>query len=113
MAKQPKGPRPKHVPQRTCVACRRTDAKRGLVRIVRLPDARVAIDPTGKKAGRGAYICADRACWETALKRHALPRALKIERLHPDDVEALVVYAATLPSGDAGAGSESQAVLSP
>ena len=100
MAKQAKGPRAKHVPQRTCVACRRTDAKRGLVRVVRLPEGRVAVDPTGKQAGRGAYVCAEQACWEAALKRHALERALKIERLHPDDEQTLLAYAATLPPGE-------------
>ena len=83
--KQAKGPRPKHVPQRMCIACRRTDAKRGLMRLVRDPEGRVAVDSTGKRAGRGAYICHDPACWEQALKRHALQRALRIDALRPED----------------------------
>ncbi len=83
--KQAKGPRPKHVPQRMCIACRRTDAKRGLMRLVRDPEGRVAVDSTGKRAGRGAYICHDPACWEQALKRHALQRALRIDTLRPED----------------------------
>ncbi len=112
MPKQSQGQRPRHVPQRTCVACRRTDAKRGLVRIVRLPEGRVAVDPTGKHAGRGAYLCADQMCWETALKRRALERALKIEQLDPNDREALLTHAATLPRGDATADNE-QAVSTP
>jgi predicted RNA-binding protein YlxR (DUF448 family) len=99
MPKQ-KGPRPKHVPQRTCIACRKTENKRGLIRLVRLQDERVAIDPTGKRSGRGAYLCSDRACWETALKRKAVERALKIEQLHPDDQTALRDYAGSLPPPD-------------
>ncbi|MFO7166914.1 MAG: YlxR family protein [Chloroflexota bacterium] len=88
-SKKQKGPRPKHIPQRTCIACRRTDAKRGLIRIVRDSEGRVAIDPTGKRSGRGAYLCHDPACWEQALKRHALERSLRIESLHPEDRAAL------------------------
>jgi len=80
-----KGPRAKHVPQRTCIACRRTDAKRGLIRLVRDADGHVTIDPTGKRAGRGAYLCHDPACWEQALKRRGLERALRVEVLLPED----------------------------
>lgn len=97
-AKKKKGPRQKHVPQRTCVACRHTDAKRTLIRLVRDADARVHIDPTGKRNGRGAYLCNDPACWDQALRRHALERALRVSALHPDDLAALEAYARTLPS---------------
>lgn len=74
-----KGPRPKHIPQRTCVVCRETSAKRELVRIVRTPDGRLEIDPTGKKNGRGAYLCTRFACWERAAASTALDRALHVE----------------------------------
>jgi predicted RNA-binding protein YlxR (DUF448 family) len=87
--KAAKGPRPKHIPQRTCIACRRIDAKRGLMRLVRDAEGHVALDPTGKRAGRGAYICHDPACWEQALKRRGLERALRIETLLPDDQAVL------------------------
>ena len=87
--KKTAGPRPKHVPVRTCIACRRSDAKRGLLRLVRDADGRVSADPTGKRAGRGAYLCHDSACWEQALKRHGLERALRIESLQPEDRAAL------------------------
>lgn len=97
--KQPKAPRPKHVPQRTCIACRKVDAKRGLRRLVRVDVQRVVVDPTGKRAGRGAYLCAERNCWEVALKRAAIERALKISTLDPEDRQALAAYAATLPVG--------------
>jgi hypothetical protein len=76
------------------------DAKRGLTRLVRLPEDHVAIDPTGKRAGRGAYLCAERGCWETALKRKAIERALKIEQIDPADRQALAMYSQSLPYGD-------------
>lgn len=100
MAEAGKGqaPRVKHVPQRTCVACRRGDAKRGLIRVVRDADRRVAVDPTGRRNGRGAYLCHDPACWEAALKRRALERALRLESLDPEDRAALLSFAQTLPT---------------
>ena len=61
--------RRKHIPQRTCVACRRQYDKRRLTRIVRTPDSGVVIDPTGKRSGRGAYLCDQSACWEKAIRR--------------------------------------------
>jgi hypothetical protein len=68
----------KHVPQRTCVGCRAVNAKRQLVRVVRSPAGQVEVDPTGKAAGRGAYLHARRACWEQALDRKTLDQALKL-----------------------------------
>ena len=91
-----KGPRPKHVPQRTCIACRQSDAKRQLVRLVRTAERRVEVDPTGKRPGRGAYLCPLRPCWTQALKRQAVARALNVELL-PEDRAALEAYAGTLP----------------
>src|SRR5262245_63809465 len=72
-----KGPRPKHVPQRMCISCRERSAKRALVRIVRTPEGTVEIDPTGKRNGRGAYLCDDPACWARVLKSGLLAQALK------------------------------------
>lgn len=97
---KPKQPlRPKHVPQRTCVACRQTEAKRGLVRIVRTAEGRVLVDERGKANGRGAYLCRDRACWETALKRGAIERGLKV-KINAEDRQQLSQYAASLPLAD-------------
>jgi predicted RNA-binding protein YlxR (DUF448 family) len=62
--------RQKHVPQRTCIVCRQQFDKRRLTRVVRTPDSGVLIDPTGKRNGRGAYLCDQSACWEKAV-RHA------------------------------------------
>ena len=83
-----KGPRPKHVPQRMCVACREHDAKRGLTRVVRTPEGSVELDPTGKRNGRGAYLCGRRECWERALRTNALARALNVPI--DDDTAALL-----------------------
>ncbi len=93
MARGGRTPRPRHVPQRTCVACRGGSAKRELVRIVRAVDGSVVIDPTGKKSGRGAYLCRDRSCWEAGLKRSVLPRALKVEAIPASDMDALKSFA--------------------
>ena len=65
-------------PQRTCVVCRSTTAKRALHRIVRSPTGSVSYDPTGKAPGRGAYLCGQPACLQTALRRHSIQRALKV-----------------------------------
>jgi predicted RNA-binding protein YlxR (DUF448 family) len=65
------------VPQRSCVACRRARPKRELVRLVRTGRGDVEVDITAKKAGRGAYLCRDRACWEKALKGTGLEKALR------------------------------------
>jgi predicted RNA-binding protein YlxR (DUF448 family) len=69
--------KPKHIPIRTCVACRTTDAKRGLLRVVRQADGSVAYDPKGKMPGRGAYVCAQPACIAMARKQKKLERSLK------------------------------------
>jgi predicted RNA-binding protein YlxR (DUF448 family) len=69
--------RRRHIPQRTCVGCRETQAKRGLIRVVRGPDG-IEIDPSGKAPGRGAYVHEQRSCWEKALAG-SLARALRTE----------------------------------
>jgi predicted RNA-binding protein YlxR (DUF448 family) len=91
--------RPRHVPQRTCVACRTTEAKRGLVRVVRTATGAVEVDETGKKPGRGAYLCRTRECWDKALKGKVLEYALKTA-ITAEDKTALQAYAATLEAQD-------------
>ncbi len=90
--------RVKHVPQRTCVGCRQTLAKRALIRIVRTPEG-LRVDPTGKIPGRGAYLHDHRDCWSSGLKG-ALAHALKVE-LTDQDRETLHAYMATLPDEEA------------
>lgn len=72
---------------RRCVGCGEENAKKGLIRIVRSPEGSVALDTTGKAAGRGAYICADVECVRLAKKRNALSRALK--QKVPDEIYSL------------------------
>ena len=97
-AHQPPG-RPRHVPLRTCVGCRTTAAKRGFVRVVRRPDGRVVVDPTGKANGRGAYVCASPSCWEVALKRGRLAQSLRVT-IADDDRRALAEYGGSLQPDD-------------
>jgi uncharacterized protein len=95
-AAQPKGPRPKHVPQRTCVVCRSERGKRELVRIVRTRDGGVRVDLTGKVAGRGAYLCKARPCWQGPGLAHKLNAALRTV-MTAEDLAALRAYAEALP----------------
>jgi predicted RNA-binding protein YlxR (DUF448 family) len=83
----------KHVPQRTCIACRKTGVKRELVRLVNIPGVQVEVDLTGKKSGRGAYLCPSRSCWENALKTGRLAQALRTD-INPDNKARLLVSAA-------------------
>lgn len=69
--------RPRKVPLRKCVACQQMMPKKELIRIVRTPDGAILIDLTGKKAGRGAYLCGKVSCFKLAKKSKALDRALK------------------------------------
>ena len=70
--------RQKAAPRRTCVVCRSTTAKRTLHRIVRSPAGTVTYDPTGKAAGRGAYLCGQPDCLDLAVRRRSIQRALKV-----------------------------------
>ncbi len=88
--------RQKHVPRRTCIACRQSRGKRELVRVVRTPEAGIQIDPSGKMAGRGAYLCRARTCWSQALRGRSLDAALKTT-VSAEERAALEAYAATLP----------------
>lgn len=69
--------RRKHIPQRTCVACRKKTDKRQLTRIVQTLEGGLIIDPSGKLNGRGAYLCNDRKCWEMAINTPLLDKALR------------------------------------
>lgn len=95
--------RRKHVPLRSCIACRAKRPKRELIRIVRKPDGSIEIDPRGKVAGRGAYLCPSRSCWDLALERKRLSQALKVE-IHTEATKELEAFAASLPVQEAVAG---------
>ncbi len=98
MTRKLRGPRPKHVPQRTCIACRQAEGKRGLLRLVRTASG-VAVDPTGKLDGRGAYLHPSRTCWETALRGNRIEQALRT-KLSAEDRARLAAYMATLPAAE-------------
>jgi len=95
--KQP--PKQKHVPLRTCVSCRETKPKRELLRVVRTPDGHVSIDATGKKSGRGAYLCARLSCWEHAVQKKRLEQELETT-ISEEDRAQLDAFIATLPGDD-------------
>ena len=88
----------KHIPQRTCVACRKVRAKRELIHLVRIPDGSVQVDTNGKMAGRGAYLCQTRECWTIGLKGGRLEHALRTP-LTQDNREQLTRYGENLLQG--------------
>ncbi|MGQ9598228.1 MAG: RNase P modulator RnpM [Anaerolineae bacterium] len=79
--------RRKHVPLRSCIACQRKRPKRELIRVVRTPEGTIEVDPKGKRAGRGAYLCSDRRCWNEALQTRKLGHALKCQVSEEDLAE--------------------------
>jgi len=73
------------------VACRQVRPKRDLIRLVRVPDGSVEVDTSGKKSGRGAYLCQTPECWEIGLKGGRLEYTLRTT-LTPDNREQLIRY---------------------
>ena len=69
--------KPRKIPMRMCVGCREMKEKRELIRIVRTPEGETLIDPTGKKSGRGAYVCRNSECLKRAIKQKQLERQLQ------------------------------------
>ncbi|MFZ0546872.1 MAG: YlxR family protein [Candidatus Promineifilaceae bacterium] len=69
----------KHIPQRTCAACRKKVDKRQLTRLVNSAEEGLVVDPSGKRNGRGTYLCSDPACWEKAINTRLLDQALRAE----------------------------------
>lgn len=72
-------------PQRTCVGCGVTKDKKELIRIVRTPEGEFTVDTTGRKNGRGAYLCRDANCLEKAFRTHGLERSFRTAI--PEDAE--------------------------
>ena len=67
----------KKIPQRMCLGCQEVKPKRELIRIVRSPEGEFSVDATGKKPGRGAYICPQMECFAAARKSKGLERSFK------------------------------------
>ena len=86
----------RQVPHRTCVACRTVRPKRDLVRVVRVSATTAVVDERGKMNGRGAYLCAQRVCWDEALKRRRLDAALRMS-LDEETRSNLRAFAQNLP----------------
>ncbi|HHV44408.1 MAG TPA: YlxR family protein [Firmicutes bacterium] len=78
----------KRVPQRTCIGCKTVKDKRELVRIVRTPEGEVLMDLTGKRSGRGAYICPSEECLELVISKKGIERALG-RQPDPEELAAL------------------------
>lgn len=97
----------KHVPLRSCVICQRKRPKRELIRIVRTPEGAIEVDLKGKRSGRGAYLCAERPCWDAALLPRRLGQALKCQVSAEEVVGLRGVVGPLLTGGTAG---ESQMV---
>lgn len=101
-AAQPSTPR--RFPVRTCVACRTERQKREFVRVVRMPDGTVSMDPSGRLNGRGAYICADGSCWAVAIKKNAIERALSAPL--PPELRAQLERGPAVEASNVGGGAD-------
>jgi hypothetical protein len=82
--------RARHIPQRTCIACRQIEAKGTLIRLVRTPNG-VEADPSGKTPGRGAYLHIDPDCWQRGLAG-GLEKALRTELSEQDRVRLTTFF---------------------
>ena len=98
MAQKNRGIKPKHVPQRTCIACRKVAGKRSLLRLVRT-ESGVEVDATGKLAGRGAYLHPYQNCWQAVMRGGRIEQALRT-RLSEENRQALLDFMATLPESE-------------
>lgn len=76
----------KKVPMRQCVGCGEMKSKKELLRVIKTPEEEIVLDTTGRKNGRGAYICASMECLKIAQKKRGLERSLKVSI--PEDVYA-------------------------
>ena len=88
----------RHIPLRTCVACRKVKAKGELIRLVIASDKAVEVDIDGKKARRGAYLCQAQECWETGIKGGRLEHSLRVT-LTQDNREQLIRLGSDLLRG--------------
>ena len=76
---------------RRCAACGEQSHKGQLVRIVRTPQGKVHVDPTGKVSGRGAYLCANPQCWDRGIAKNRLDNVLR-STIDKEDKESLQSY---------------------
>ncbi len=69
----------KKIPERTCMGCNNQKPKKELLRIVKSKDNIIEVDTTGKKSGRGAYICKDEECLKKLIKSKRLQRVFEMD----------------------------------
>ncbi len=74
----------KKKPERKCIGCNMHKEKSEFIRVVRSPEGEISLDVTGKKSGRGAYICKDIACLKKARKQNRLEKSLNCKI--PDEI---------------------------
>jgi len=84
--------KPEHQPQRTCAVCHDVHPKRSMTRVVRASDGSVSVDPTGRAAGRGTYVCDAAACREPKRLADGIQRALGAS-VAPDQILAELTHA--------------------
>ena len=66
------------IPMRKCIGCQEMKSKKEMMRVIRTPEDELVLDTTGRKNGRGAYLCFSKECFEKAVKNKGLERSLKM-----------------------------------
>lgn len=101
------------VPVRTCVGCRQPAEQRALIRLTRTAAGQIAIDAGRRRQpGRGAYLCRASTCWESALRRGGLARALR-GTVAPEDRVTLLAHAAQFGAANADPAAQDAASIDP
>ncbi|MBE3093005.1 MAG: YlxR family protein, partial [Chloroflexi bacterium] len=80
------------VPVRTCIGCKGKKTKKEMIRIIRTPDGKIEIDKTGKKSGRGAYLCGNVKCLDIAFRENSLNKSLKQDIPLPTLDELRIIF---------------------
>ena len=78
----------KKIPMRQCVGCGEMKNKKEMMRVLKTPEETIVLDKTGKKNGRGAYLCPNPDCYKKAVKSKGIERALKVEI--PDEIYKMI-----------------------
>ena len=88
--------KPKKIPMRMCVGCREMKPKKELLRVVRSPEGEISFDLTGRKPGRGAYVCHSQECLLRAVKQKQLERTFSAP-ISDEVRDALTAQIADIP----------------
>jgi len=90
----------KHVPERTCIACHEIRPKRDLLRLVCSPEGAVEVDTSGRKPGRGAYLCQSPECWHKGVSKGKLEHALR-GKINAENRARLMKFGAAMQVSEA------------